>query len=88
MVDEAGAGAVELERSEVQSLLSRRLQGQPTRANFRTGDLTICTLVPMRSVPHRVIGLLGLTMGCSPVTPSGTVTISSFKLPASVIAAA
>ncbi|MGH8992852.1 MAG: exodeoxyribonuclease V subunit gamma, partial [Acidimicrobiia bacterium] len=32
----------------------------PTRANFRTGHLTICTLVPMRSVPHRVVCLLGL----------------------------
>ena len=36
------------------------------RANFRTGHLTICTLVPMRSVPHRVVCLLGLDDGVFP----------------------
>ena len=41
-------------------------KGRPTRANFRTGDLTVCTLVPMRSVPHRVVGLLGLDDGVFP----------------------
>ena len=45
---------------EVRDLLAERLAGRPTRANFRTGHLTICTLVPMRSVPHRVVCLLGL----------------------------
>ena len=48
------------------SLLAERLQGRPTRANFRTGHLTICTLVPMRSVPHRVVCLLGLDDGVFP----------------------
>jgi exodeoxyribonuclease V gamma subunit len=59
---EAGdrAGGVELELADVRSLLADRLRGQPTRANFRTGHLTFCTLVPMRSVPHRVVCLLGL----------------------------
>ena len=38
----------------------------PHRANFRTGDMTICTLVPMRSVPHRVVCLLGLDDGQFP----------------------
>jgi exodeoxyribonuclease V gamma subunit len=51
---------------EIRSLLAGRLQGRPTRANFRTGHLTICTLVPMRSVPHRVICLLGLDDGAFP----------------------
>jgi exodeoxyribonuclease V gamma subunit len=45
---------------EIRALLAGRLQGRPTRANFRTGHLTICTLMPMRSVPHRVVCLLGL----------------------------
>ena len=45
--------------AEIRALLAERLQGRPTRANFRTGHLTICTLVPMRSVPHRVVCLLG-----------------------------
>ncbi|BBX65224.1 RecBCD enzyme subunit RecC [Mycobacterium saskatchewanense] len=45
---------------DIQALLSTRLAGRPTRANFRTGTLTVCTMVPMRSVPHRVVCLVGL----------------------------
>ena len=46
--------------SDVKQLLRRHLAGRPTRANFRTGTLTVCTMVPMRSVPHRVVCLVGL----------------------------
>jgi exodeoxyribonuclease V gamma subunit len=42
------------------------LAGRPTRANFRSGSLTVCTMVPMRSVPHRVVCLLGLDDGVFP----------------------
>src|SRR5690606_27903688 len=54
------AATVELGLADVRGLLAERLRGRPTRANFRTGTLTVATLVPMRSVPHRVICLLGL----------------------------
>ncbi|MFX0577424.1 exodeoxyribonuclease V subunit gamma [Nocardia nepalensis] len=54
------AGDVLLRLADVGVLLSSRLAARPTRANFRTGELTVCTLVPMRSVPHRVVVLLGL----------------------------
>ena len=57
------AGALELELADVRVLLADRLRGRPTRANFRTGHLTVCTLVPMRSVPHRVVCVLGLDDG-------------------------
>ncbi len=57
---------VELSPADVRALLADRLRGRPTRANFRTGHLTICTLVPMRSVPHRVVCLLGLDDGVFP----------------------
>ena len=57
---------VELGPADVRSLIGDRLRGRPTRANFRTGNLTICTLVPMRSVPHRVVCLLGLDDGVFP----------------------
>ena len=64
VVGEATAGEVvhtiRLVPAEVRALLAERLRGRPTRTNFRTGHLTICTLLPMRSVPHRVICLLGL----------------------------
>ncbi|MCA1656530.1 MAG: exodeoxyribonuclease V subunit gamma, partial [Actinobacteria bacterium] len=55
---ESAAGAtrdITLALPEIRSLLADRLKGRPTRANFRTGHLTVCTLVPMRSVPHRVV---------------------------------
>ena len=45
---------------DLQALLGQHLAGRPTRANFRTGTLTVCTMVPMRSVPHRVVCLVGL----------------------------
>src|SRR5918999_2446588 len=70
VVEEATAdGAVHpttIALPELRTLMAGRLQGRPTRANFRTGHLTICTLVPMRSVPHRVVGLLGLDDGVFP----------------------
>ncbi|MGO9750120.1 MAG: exodeoxyribonuclease V subunit gamma [Solirubrobacteraceae bacterium] len=63
----AGAAAsTELALDELRTLLGQRLAGRPTRANFRTGHLTICTLVPMRSVPHRIVCLLGLDDGAFP----------------------
>ncbi len=52
--------ATELRLADVRALFAGRLSGRPTRANFRTGELTVCTMVPMRSVPHRVVALLGL----------------------------
>jgi exodeoxyribonuclease V gamma subunit len=61
----AGTGPL-LSLAEVRALLEDRLRGRPTRANFRTGHLTVCTLVPMRSVPHRVVCLLGLDDGAFP----------------------
>ena len=64
VVEEAtGENAVSvasLDVADFAALLESRLAGRPTRANFRTGHLTVCTLQPMRSVPHRVICLLGL----------------------------
>ncbi len=55
-----------LRLADVRVLLQGRLAGRPTRANFRTGALTVCTMVPMRSVPHRVVALLGLDDGVFP----------------------
>jgi exodeoxyribonuclease V gamma subunit len=66
VVSEAAGNTAELALPELRTLLADRLKGRPTRANFRTGHLTICTLVPMRSVPHRVVCLLGLDDGVFP----------------------
>nr|WP_269329303.1 exodeoxyribonuclease V subunit gamma [Kineosporia babensis] len=52
--------------ADIRSVLGDLLKGRPTRSSFRTGTLTVCTLVPMRSVPHRVVCLLGLDDGSFP----------------------
>jgi exodeoxyribonuclease V gamma subunit len=62
----SGLDATDLRLPDVRALLAERLAGRPTRANFRTGTLTVATLVPMRSVPHRVVCLLGLDDGVFP----------------------
>ncbi len=75
--DEARAGAADfdaaLSLAEIRDLLAERLRGRATTAGFRTGHMTVCTLLPMRSVPHRVVCLLGLDDGVFPrrVTPDG-----------------
>ncbi|WP_426561966.1 exodeoxyribonuclease V subunit gamma [Angustibacter sp. McL0619] len=51
---------------DVRSLLADRLAGRPSRSGFRTGALTVCSLEPMRAVPHRVVCLLGLDDGTFP----------------------
>lgn len=66
IVGDVGAGDAVLGLDDVRALLTSRLAGRPTRANFRTGTLTVCTMVPMRSVPHRVVALLGLDDGVYP----------------------
>ncbi|MGH3576861.1 MAG: exodeoxyribonuclease V subunit gamma, partial [Mycobacterium sp.] len=58
--------STQLRLQDVRSLLDGHLAGRPTRANFRTGTLTVCTMVPMRSVPHRVVCLVGLDDGVFP----------------------
>lgn len=69
-LEHAGPQALstELRLADVAALFADALRGRPTRANFRTGELTICSMVPMRSVPHRVICLLGLDDGEFPRT--------------------
>ncbi len=62
----AGSTLVDLTVGDIRALLSGAFAGRPTRANFRTGVLTVCTMMPMRSVPHRVVCLLGLDDGVFP----------------------
>lgn len=62
----AARQSVPMRLPDVRALLAERLAGRPTRANFRTGTLTVCTMVPMRSVPHRVVCLVGLDDGAFP----------------------
>lgn len=58
--------ATHVRLSDLRGMLDVEGGARPTRANFRTGNLTVCTMVPMRSVPHRVVCLLGLEDGAFP----------------------
>ncbi|CAN5690592.1 exodeoxyribonuclease V subunit gamma [soil metagenome] len=67
IVERAGEHAeIPMRLNDIRALLDRQLAGRPTRANFCTGSLTVCTMVPMRSVPHRVVCLVGLDDGVFP----------------------
>lgn len=55
-----GAAGGTLRAADVLAMLSDALRGRPTRTNFGTGAITICTLMPMRTVPHKVVVLLGM----------------------------
>lgn len=67
-VDNAADGSPQLSLTlqEIGPALRDAFAGRPTRAGFRTGALTVCELVPMRSVPHRVVVILGLDDGAFP----------------------
>lgn len=67
--DAAGTGGT-LTVVEVAAFLADAFAPRPTRTSFRTGSLTVCTMVPMRSVPHRVVCLLGLDSDAFPRTPT------------------
>src|SRR5215217_3784521 len=60
---------VALSLAEMSTLLSEAFRGRASRANVRTGTLTVCTMLPMRSVPHRVVCLLGVDDGVFPRRP-------------------
>jgi exodeoxyribonuclease V gamma subunit len=61
-----GRAETALRLPDVRAVLRALVVARPTRANFRTGTLSVCTLVPMRSVPHRVVCLVGLDDGLFP----------------------
>ncbi len=45
---------------EVRQAVRAWTEDRPSPLHFGTGDITLCTLVPMRSVPYRVVALLGM----------------------------
>ena len=68
LVDDAGPGAdtLRLDAAELRLLISERLAGMRPRSRFRAGGVTVSGLLPMRSVPYRVVVLLGLDDGVFP----------------------
>ncbi len=67
-VEAHAAPDTQVRLTDLRGMLDVEGGARPTRANFRTGNLTVCTMVPMRSVPHRVVCLLGLEDGTFPRT--------------------
>ena len=57
---EAGGDDPLLEPAEARLVVDYWSEDVPSPLHFRTGDITVCTLVPMRSVPYRVVCLLGM----------------------------
>ena len=46
--------------AEVRRAIAGWADTRPSPLHFRTGDVTVATLVPMRSVPYRVVCLVGM----------------------------
>ena len=65
----AGGEGLPLRINDIVVLLGQRWGARPSRANFRTGAMTVCTMVPMRTIPHRVVAILGLDDGAFPRSP-------------------
>jgi len=50
----------------VRAWLTQRLERDPMNAGFLTGGVTFSAMVPMRSIPFRVIALVGMNDGAFP----------------------
>lgn len=63
--DECAAAQVDalLDWSVVREMLEQGLQGIPEQQTFLPGAISFCGMVPQRSVPYRVIAVLGLNDG-------------------------
>lgn len=57
---EPGGADPEVSLGDARSAVASWADDRPSPLHLRTGDITVCTLVPMRSVPYRVMCLLGM----------------------------
>lgn len=70
-IDEAARAAdaaAPVSRALVRVELRRLLELSQPRGRFLTGGVTVCAMVPMRSIPFPVVCLLGLDIGSFPRT--------------------
>ncbi|WP_370617186.1 exodeoxyribonuclease V subunit gamma [Mumia sp. Pv 4-285] len=68
-IGETAGDQTTLRLNDIRVLLDQRWGARPTRANFRSGAVTVCTMVPMRSVPHKAVVVLGVDDGVYPRSP-------------------
>jgi exodeoxyribonuclease V gamma subunit len=59
----------DLDIAVVRELVERRVDGSAPERGFLAGGVTFSKLVPMRSIPFRVIALLGMNDGVFPRSP-------------------
>ncbi len=65
--DAAAAGwSGEIDRGAVESLLDGRFTVAEPGSGYLSGGITFCRLTPMRSIPFRVVALLGMDDGAFP----------------------
>lgn len=57
-----------VDRNAIQALVAGRLQRARSARGFLSGGVTFCELVPMRSIPFRVVCLLGMNDDAFPRT--------------------
>lgn len=50
----------EISLGEARRAIAVWTDDRPSALHMRTGDVTVCTLVPMRSVPYRLVALVGM----------------------------
>ena len=67
-----GGTTLDLDRAAIAALLKRRLDSPARAAGFLTGAVTVCAMVPMRSVPFRVVALIGMDEDTYPRKASGS----------------
>ncbi|MCC6621620.1 MAG: exodeoxyribonuclease V subunit gamma [Deltaproteobacteria bacterium] len=61
----------ELELGAVRALLVEPFEARRPSISFLSGGLTFCAMLPMRTVPFRVVGLLGMDDGTFPRQAAG-----------------
>jgi len=64
-----GGFDAELPLDAIRSLLTTELERGGSASGFLAGGVTFCQLMPMRSIPFRVVCLLGLSDGAFPRSP-------------------
>jgi exodeoxyribonuclease V gamma subunit len=63
--EKAGFSEV-VERTLIQSWLASRLAQEEKAVGFMTGGVTFCAMLPMRSIPFRVVALVGMSDNAFP----------------------
>jgi exodeoxyribonuclease V gamma subunit len=56
----------EVDLAVIRSWLASRLQQEQKGLGFMTGGVTFCAMLPMRSIPFRVVALIGMSDGAFP----------------------